>query len=89
MRTLLTTSRRYSSKLRPEAPGLVTKSTAPISSASSVTCAPSPVATEIITTGVGRSRIRLRRNLIPSIPGIDTSSVTTSGLSVRIFSRAS
>jgi len=89
MCSFATTSRRYSSKLRPLAPGLATKSTAPICSASSVTAAPTSVATEHMTTGIGRSRIRLRRNLMPSMPGIETSSVSTSGSSVRIFSRAS
>ena len=43
---------------------------------------------ETITTGIGRSRIRLVKNVTPSIFGISTSSVSTSGFSFLIFSRA-
>jgi hypothetical protein len=53
-----------------------------------VTSAPFSVSDEHITTGIGRNRIRLRRNCTPSIFGISTSSVTTSGFSALIFSRA-
>ncbi|MNT54395.1 hypothetical protein D3C72_1915570 [compost metagenome] len=69
--------------------GLATKSTAPSSSASSVSLAPFLVSVETITTGVGRRRISLSRNCSPFMLGISISSVTTSGLSVLIFSRAS
>ncbi len=41
-----------------------------------------------MTTGMGRRRIRLRRKVSPSMRGISTSSVSTSGLSWRIISRA-
>src|SRR5580658_1345831 len=68
--------------------GLATKSTAPKESASSATAAPCCVSEEHITTGMGRSRMRLRRKASPSMRGISTSSVSTSGLSNLIFSRA-
>ncbi len=68
--------------------GLAMKSTAPISSASSVISAPAWVNVEIITTGIGRSAMMRRRNDTPSMWGISTSSVTTSGLSALILSRA-
>src|ERR1700733_508493 len=68
--------------------GLATKSTAPKLSASSATVAPFCVREEHITTGMGRSRMRLRKNARPSMRGISTSSVSTSGLSNLIFSRA-
>ncbi len=68
--------------------GLETKSTAPISSASSVISAPAWVSVEIITTGVGRKVMILRRKVTPSMCGISTSSVTTSGLSSLMRSRA-
>ncbi len=68
--------------------GLATKSTAPSSSAFIVTSAPRSVSVEIITTGIGRKRIRRPRKSMPSIRGISTSSVMTSGLSSRIISRA-
>ena len=64
------------------------KSTAPISSASSVTSAPACVSVEIMTTGIGRSVMILRRNVTPSMCGISTSSVMTSGLSALMRSRA-
>ena len=41
-----------------------------------------------MTTGMGRSRMRLRRKARPSMRGISTSSVSTSGFSGLIFSRA-
>ncbi|SUY92046.1 Uncharacterised protein [Comamonas terrigena] len=68
--------------------GLATKSTAPSSSARMVTSAPRSVSVEIISTGMGRRRIRRPRKSIPSMRGISTSSVITSGLSSRIISRA-
>src|SRR6202162_1249011 len=68
--------------------GLATKSTAPKLSASSATAAPCCVSDEHMTTGMGRNRMRLRRNARPSMRGISTSSVSTSGLSDLIFSRA-
>jgi len=68
--------------------GLATKSTAPISRARSVVSAPCSVRVDTITTGIGRRRISRERNSSPSILGISTSSVMTSGLSSRIISRA-
>ena len=59
--------------------GLATKSMAPSSSARSVTSAPRSVSIDTITTGVGRSRISLARKSMPSMRGISTSSVITSG----------
>ncbi len=67
--------------------GLATKSTAPISSAWMVTSALACVSVETITTGSGCSAMILRRNDRPSIRGISTSSVMTSGLSDLIMSR--
>jgi hypothetical protein len=46
------------------------------------------VSDDTITTGMGRNRIRLLRKVRPSILGISTSRVSTSGLSRLIFSRA-
>ena len=68
--------------------GLETKSTAPSSSAFSVVSAPRSVSEDTMTTGMGRSRMRLARNVSPSMRGISTSSVSTSGLVSLIFSRA-
>ena len=68
--------------------GLATKSTAPSSSALSVTSAPRSVSVDTITTGIGRRRISLDRKSMPSILGISTSSVITSGSRLRIISRA-
>jgi hypothetical protein len=68
--------------------GLVTKSTAPSSSARSVISDPFPVREETITTGIGRSRINFSRKSMPSMRGISTSSVSTSGLYFLIKSRA-
>jgi hypothetical protein len=41
---------------------------------------PFPVREETITTGIGRSRINFSRKSMPSMRGISTSSVSTSGL---------
>ena len=68
--------------------GLATKSMAPSSSARSVTSAPRSVSVDTITTGIGRRRISLERKSMPSMRGISTSSVITSGSRVRIISRA-
>src|SRR4051812_11659834 len=68
--------------------GLVTKSTAPRSSARRVMSLPFSVSVETISTGIGRRRIRRSRKSRPSIFGISTSSVSTSGLAARISSRA-
>lgn len=64
------------------------KSTAPSSSARSVVAQPSLVSDEIINTGIGRNFISRSRNVRPSIRGISTSSVTTSGERALIFSQA-
>ncbi|MPN22428.1 hypothetical protein SDC9_169811 [bioreactor metagenome] len=53
-----------------------------------VTSAPRSVNVEIITTGIGRKRIRRSRNARPSMPGMATSRVSTSGARVLINSRA-
>ena len=50
--------------------------------------APAWVSVEIMMTGIGRSVMILRRNVTPSMCGISTSSVMTSGLSALIRSRA-
>src|SRR5688572_15376944 len=68
--------------------GLATKSIAPSSSARKVTSAPCWVSEETITTGIGRRRIRFSRNVMPSMRGISTSSVMTSGLRLLMRSRA-
>ena len=68
--------------------GLATKSTAPNSRAFMVTSAPRSVSVEIITTGVGRRRIKRPRKSMPSMRGISTSRVMTSGSNSRIISRA-
>ena len=68
--------------------GLVTKSVAPNSSARMVISEPRSVSVETITTGIGRKRIKRSRKSKPSILGISTSSVSTSGLSCLIISRA-
>ena len=54
-----------------------------------MTSLPRSVADEIITTGMGLARIRRSRNSRPFIFGISTSSVSTSGSSSLILSRAS
>src|SRR5258706_295857 len=79
------------SSVNPEATptrGLATKSIAPNSSARKVTSAPRSVSVDTITTGVGRKRISFSRKSMPSIFGISTSSVSTSGFRARIISRA-
>ena len=68
--------------------GLVTKSTAPSSSARRVISEPLPVRDDTITTGIGRRRINFSRKSMPSMRGISTSSVSTSGLYFLIKSRA-
>jgi len=68
--------------------GLATKSIAPISSARMVISAPFSVSVDTITTGMGRNRISLDRKSSPSMRGISTSSVITSGFNSRIISRA-
>src|SRR3990167_3021745 len=68
--------------------GLATKSTAPNSNAFIVTSAPRSVSVEIITTGMGRNRIKRPKKSRPSIFGISISSVMTSGSNSRIISRA-
>lgn len=68
--------------------GLATKSTAPSSSARSVASEPRSVSEEIMTTGVGRRRMSFSRKSRPSIFGISTSSVSTSGLVCLMRSRA-
>jgi hypothetical protein len=67
---------------------LVTKLTAPAESAAIVVAAPFSVSVEQITTGVGRSPISCRRNEMPSMRGISTSSRITSGHSRSIRWRA-
>ena len=68
--------------------GLATKSMAPNSSAFNVTSAPRSVSVDTITTGIGRRRISLDKKSMPSMRGISTSKVMTSGFMLRIISRA-
>src|SRR5690606_7595808 len=68
--------------------GLVTKSTAPSSSALRVTSELRSVSEDTITTGMGRRRISRSKKSRPSMRGISTSSVNTSGLCCLISSRA-
>ena len=68
--------------------GLATKSTAPSSSARSVVSAPRWVSVETMTTGIGRRRMSRSRKSSPSMRGISTSRVITSGSRDRIISRA-
>src|SRR5512135_3087408 len=68
--------------------GLETKSTAPSASARKVISEPRSVNVETITTGIGRRRIKRSRKSNPSILGISTSSVSTSGFKDLIISRA-
>jgi hypothetical protein len=68
--------------------GLVTKSTAPNSSARSVTSEPRSVSDDTMSTGIGRRRMSFSRKSSPSMRGISTSSVSTSGLCCLIRSRA-
>jgi hypothetical protein len=72
-----------------EPDGFVTKSTAPSSKHRSVTSAPSLVRLLSISTGVGCSCIRRWSIVTPSMTGISTSSVMTSGLSCRAISSPS
>lgn len=68
--------------------GLVTKSTAPSSNACNVISDPRSVSDESMITGMGRRRMSLPRKSSPSIRGISTSRVSTSGLCCLINSRA-
>ena len=68
--------------------GLFTKSIAPASKASMVICPPRSVRALTMITGSGYCAIRRRKKATPSIRGISTSSVSTSGCSCRILSRA-
>ncbi|MNL27693.1 hypothetical protein D3C87_1492980 [compost metagenome] len=68
--------------------GLVTKSIAPSSSARKVISPPRSVSDDTITTGIGRRRISFSRKSSPSMRGISTSSVSTSGLWRLMRSRA-
>jgi len=68
---------------------LAMKSTAPSSSALIVAWAPSRVSELTISTGTGVSFMIRSSAWIPSIRGISTSSVTTSGRSAATFSIAS
>ena len=65
------------------------QSNAPISSALIVASVPRAVRFEIMITGVGRSRMIFERKSMPFMFGISTSSVTTSGSSALMASRAS
>ncbi|MNI44620.1 hypothetical protein D3C73_990020 [compost metagenome] len=65
--------------------GLRMMSTAPASSACISVSEPVSVSDEHITTGIGCCDISLRRKVMPSICGISTSSVMTSGISSRSF----
>ena len=68
--------------------GFVTKSTAPSSRARNVVAHPASVRDDTITTGMGCARMSFSRKASPSMRGISTSRVSTSGLSRRILSRA-
>ncbi len=68
--------------------GLLTKSMAPSSSARRVVSQPRSVSDETISTGIGWKRISFSRNESPSMRGISTSRVRTSGCRARIWSRA-
>ena len=68
--------------------GLTTQSTAPSASAAMVVSVPRAVIEETMTTGIGLRRITFSRNEMPSISGISTSRVMTSGLSILMSSRA-
>ena len=83
-------SSRKSAKRSPSAPlGLPMQSIAPSSSAFTVASAPSRVSVETIRTGIGRRVMIFSRKVSPSIRGISTSSVRTSGLVALIISLAS
>jgi hypothetical protein len=68
--------------------GLATMSTAPSSSARMPRSVPRRAIPEQMTTGIGSVSMILRRQVIPSIPGMCTSSTTTSGRVRLIFSSA-
>ncbi len=68
--------------------GLVTKSVAPSSKARMVISEPRSVSVETITTGIGRKRINFSKKSSPSILGISTSKVSTSGFNCLIISLA-
>jgi hypothetical protein len=63
-------------------------STAPASSACRSVSEPASVSDEHMTTGIGLCAISLRRKVMPSMRGISTSSVMTSGISSWIFRAA-
>ena len=69
--------------------GLWMKSTAPSASASKVTSAPRSVSDETMTTGFGRSAMMRDRQVSPSISGMLTSRVMTSGSNEPSASSAS
>ncbi len=68
--------------------GFATKSTAPHSNARIVVSVPFLVRPETMITGIGRSFMIFPRKVRPSIFGISTSSVMTSGLRSLIICRA-
>ncbi len=72
----------------PAESGFAITSTAPASSASMAMREPACVTELMITTGIGRCFCRMRRNVSPSMRGISTSSVMTSGFNSKIWSRA-
>src|SRR5574343_378170 len=74
--------------LPPSDRGFPMKSMAPSSKALNVVSDPASVNEDTITTGIGRRRIRRSRNSRPSILGIWTSRVRTSGFNALIISRA-
>jgi hypothetical protein len=69
--------------------GLGKQSTAPSSSAFSVTSAPFCVRVDSMTIGIGFVVMISSRKSMPFMPGISMSSVTTSGFMSSIISRAS
>ncbi len=80
LRTFSTNCAPSSSTRSETAPlGLGTKSTAPRRSASSVASAPAAVSEDTITTGQGRCTMIRSRQVRPSMSGIWTSRVITSG----------
>lgn len=76
-----------SSEMAPE--GFATKSTAPSWRHRIVASAPAFVSEETMMTAVGFSNMIAFRASKPSIPGISTSSVTTSGDWARVMLKAS
>ena len=68
--------------------GLVTKLTAPAARACMVVSQPASVSVEHMTTGVGRSAISLRKNVMPSMRGISTSRTITSGQALSSLGHA-